>query len=118
MGRAVTHFEINGSDSKALGDFYTKAFDWHVDTNNPMNYGMVDTHAGKGVGGGIGQSDDPDQRWVTIYVEVDDLEEALAKIETLGGKTVNPPMEVPGSGISLAHFTDPEGHLIGLVKGM
>ena len=118
MGNAVTHFEINGSNGKALGEFYAKTFDWHVDHNNPMDYGMVDTHAGKGINGGIGQGQDPDQNWVTIYIEVDDLQATLAKIEKLGGKTVNPPMEIPGTGISLAHFQDPEGHLIGLSKGM
>jgi len=118
MGKAVTHFEVTGTDAKKLGEFYAKAFEWHVDTNNPMNYGMVDTHAGKGINGGIGQGDGSGQHWVTFYIEVEDLDATLTKIEKLGGKTVNPPMEVPGTGISLAHFTDPEGHLIGLAKGM
>jgi len=117
MGNAVTHFEINGTNGKALGEFYAKAFDWHVDDNNPMNYGMVDTHAGKGINGGIGTPPDGSSG-VTVYIEVDDLQAALDKIEKLGGKTINPPMEVPGAGISLAHFADPEGHVIGLSKGM
>lgn len=117
MGNAVTHFEINGRNGKALGEFYAKAFDWHVDTNNPMNYGMVDTHAGKGINGGIGSPPDGSTS-VTFYIEVDDLQKALDKIEKLGGKTVNPPMDIPGTPIKLAHFADPEGHLIGLSQGM
>lgn len=117
MGNAVTHFEINGRNSKALGEFYAKAFDWHVDANNPMNYGMVDTHAGKGINGGIGTPPDGSSL-VTVYIETDDLEATLARISKLGGKTVNPPMEVPGAGVTLAHFADPEGHVIGLAKGM
>lgn len=52
---------------------------------------------------------------VTFYVEVPDLESALSKIESLGGSTVMEPSDVP-DGPSIAMFTDPEGHLVGLVK--
>jgi predicted enzyme related to lactoylglutathione lyase len=115
MGQPVTHFEVHGKDGAALQKFYGELFDWHVDANNPMNYGMVDTHGGeRGINGGITQSDSP---MVTFYVEVDDLQAALDKAEKLGGKTVMPPMDVPG-GPTLAQFTDPEGNLIGLAKGM
>ena len=36
-------------------------------------------------------------------------------METMGGKTVMPPMEIPGS-VTMAQFVDPEGHRIGLVQ--
>jgi len=52
---------------------------------------------------------------VTFYVQVDDLAAYLAKAERLGGKTLLPPMPVPGVG-SIALFTDPESHIIGLFK--
>jgi predicted enzyme related to lactoylglutathione lyase len=35
----------------------------------------------------------------------------------LGGRTISAPMDVP-NGPSIATFADPEGHVIGLVKGM
>ena len=115
MGQPVTHFEVHGKDAAALNTFYGELFGWHVDSNNPMNYGLVDTHGGeRGINGGIAPDD---ESWVTFYVEVDDLQAALDKAESLGGKTVMPPMDVPG-GPTLAQFTDPEGNLIGLAKGM
>jgi predicted enzyme related to lactoylglutathione lyase len=46
---------------------------------------------------------------------VDDAQAALDNIEGLGGKTVQPPVQVPG-GVTFALFADPEGHLVGLVK--
>lgn len=114
MGSKVVHFEIHGT--KELNDFYRELFDWHVDTNNPMDYGMVDTHGGEGgINGGISADG---ESWVTVYVEADDLQAALDKAESLGGKTVMPPNEIPGANISLALFTDPAGNRIGLVKGM
>jgi predicted enzyme related to lactoylglutathione lyase len=53
---------------------------------------------------------------VTFYVEVSDVEAALAKAESPGGTRLWGPDKVPGTGIELGHFTDPEGHLIGPTK--
>ena len=50
MANKVVHFEIAGQDAKKLQDFYSKLFDWNVDANNPMEYGMVDP-SGSGVAG-------------------------------------------------------------------
>ena len=114
MGRKIVHFEIIGKDGKRLQDFYSKLFDWKIDANNPMSYGFVqDSDAG--VGGGIAADMSGGGGHVTVYVEVDDLAAALKKAEELGGKTLMPPMAVPG-GPEIAHLADPEGHLIGLVK--
>ncbi len=116
MGNPVTHFEINTKEPAKLNDFYGKLFGWHVDTNNPMDYGIIDTHAdGHGIGGGIGKSQDG-RNWVTFYVETNDLKGTLAKAEKLGGKTVMPPTQA--GPVELALFADPEGNVIGLAKGM
>ena len=83
MGSPVTHFEVHGKDGDTLNKFYAELFDWHVDSDNPMNYGMVDTHGGdRGINGGIAQDDQG--AFVTFYVEVDDLQAALDKAEQLG----------------------------------
>jgi predicted enzyme related to lactoylglutathione lyase len=55
---------------------------------------------------------------VTFYVELDDPQAYLAKAEKLGGKTVVPPTEVPEFGLTFAFFADPEGHVVGLSKGV
>jgi uncharacterized protein len=52
---------------------------------------------------------------VTIYVEVPDVEAALAQAEKLGGTRLMGPTQVPG-GPALGQFADPEGHLIGVVR--
>jgi predicted enzyme related to lactoylglutathione lyase len=113
MGRPVVHFEINGKDAKKLHDFYGSLFDWHIDANNPVNYGVVDTHSEGGIGGGIGSGDGPNQ--VTFYIQVEDPQAYLTKIEAKGGKTVVPVTEIPGM-VTFAQFADPEGNIVGLVK--
>ena len=108
----VVHWEVTGKDGKKLQGFYGALFDWHVDANNPVGYGMVDTHAG-GINGGVSASD---AQRVTFFVEVGDLQAYLNKAERLGGKTVMPPTEIPNT-VTFAFFSDPEGNVIGLVKG-
>jgi len=44
------------------------------------------------------------------------VQQALRKIESLGGTTLMPPMDVPGQNITIASFRDPAGVVIGLVK--
>jgi predicted enzyme related to lactoylglutathione lyase len=85
-----------------------------------MNYGIVqrDTNTnpeGIGIGGGVGAGPDGYSGHVTFYVEVPDVDAALAKAENLGGTRVMGPENVMDQ-VELGLFTDPEGHLIGLVK--
>jgi predicted enzyme related to lactoylglutathione lyase len=115
MAQPVVHFEVVGKDGAKLRQFYSGLFDWEIDASNPQNYGIVQPTA-PGIGGGVGQSPDGSTH-VTWYVQVDDLQAALDKAESLGGKTVMAPDEVPG-GPALAMFADPEGNVIGLVAGM
>jgi predicted enzyme related to lactoylglutathione lyase len=120
MGQPVVHFEVMGNDGDRLRSFYSDLFDWEIDSDNPMNYGTVDREGnvnaeGVGIGGGIGGSSDFPSH-VTFYVAVPDVEAALAKAEGLGGSRVMGP-DVVTEGIEIGLFNDPEGQLIGLIKG-
>jgi predicted enzyme related to lactoylglutathione lyase len=70
---------------------------------------------GAGIGGGIGSGPEGYDGHVTFYVEVPDVEEALAKAESLGGSRMMGP-EKPMEGIEIGLFGDPEGHIVGVVK--
>ena len=120
MGQPVVHFEVIGKDGDKLHSYYSELFGWEIDANNPMGYGLVDREGntnpeGIGIGGGI--SGGPDESYpghVTFYVEVPDVEAALAKAESLGGSRVMGPDEVM-EGLVIGLFNDPEGHLIGVM---
>jgi uncharacterized protein len=117
MPNPVVHFEITGREAGRLQAFYRDLFGWSVTADNPLGYGMVDTDTGdRGIPGGIGASQEGARGWVTVYIEVEDLDAALADAERLGGKRLAGPMDVPG-GPTLALFADPEGHTVGLVAG-
>jgi predicted enzyme related to lactoylglutathione lyase len=112
MGQPVVHFEVIGKDAGKLQGYYADLFGWEIDANNPMNYGIV---SGAGIGGGVASGPGGYEGHVTFYVEVPDVEAALAKAESLGGTRVMGPDEVPGGPV-LGQFTDPEGQLIGVVQ--
>lgn len=113
MGNKVVHFEVSGTDHGALQRFYGDLFGWKVDADNEMNYGMVQPDDA-GIGGGISPAPGGTNH-LTFYVEVPDLQAALDKAVSLGGQVAMPPMDVPG-GPSIAHFLDPAGNFVGLVK--
>ena len=119
MGQPIVHFEVMGKDADKLRDYYSELFGWEFDTDNPMNYGIVArdqnvTDEGVGIGGGVGAAPEGYDGHSTFYVGVDDVEAALAKAESLGGSRMMGPEKVMDS-IEIGLFTDPEGHLVGVV---
>jgi predicted enzyme related to lactoylglutathione lyase len=122
MGQPVVHFEVVGKDGEKLRSYYSDLFGWEFsDMMGPMNYAVLpregNTNAdGVGIGGGVGTGPEGYEGHVTFYVEVPDVEAALAKAESLGGTRMMGPDKIPDANIEIALFTDPEGHVVGLVK--
>ena len=121
MGQPVVHFEIIGKDGEKLRSYYSDLFGWEIDADNAMNYGIVQREGnlspdGIGIGGGVAAAPEGYPGHVTFYIGVDDVEAALAKAESLGGSRVMGPDEVM-EGVVIGLFNDPEGHLVGVVKG-
>jgi predicted enzyme related to lactoylglutathione lyase len=114
MGAPVTWFEISTSDPKAARAFYAKLFGWNLQVLQEANYALVDTDIEGAIGGGIGQAQGPSQ--VVFYIQVDDPQAYLDRIQQAGGKTVVPVTEIPGM-VTFAQFADPQGNVVGLLKG-
>lgn len=112
MSSPVVHWEIAGKSESGLVEFYSRLFGWQVNTENP-EYGLVEGSDG-GIGGGIMSLPESVPAYVTIYVQVDDLEGAIAKAAELGGGLIRPPEAIPGVG-RFALIRDPEGNVIGLL---
>ena len=115
MGAPVAWFEITSHDPNRLAGFYRELVGWSVADSPDPGYLLVDTGAGEdAIGGGIGAAqgaDDPGG--VTIYMKVDDLPDYLNRAESLGGKTIMEPTDLPGDFGKFAMFADPDGHTVG-----
>ena len=121
MGEPVVHFEIIGTDGQKLQSYYSELFGWDIDADNEMKYGVVaregNTNSdGVGIGGGVAGGPEGYTGHVTFYVQVADVEAALAKAESLGGTRMMGPDEVM-DGLVIGLFNDPEGHVVGVMTG-
>ena len=117
MGDPVVYFEILGADGRVLRDFYSGMFGWRIESveGTQGGYHRVDGEPG-GIQGGIGAFPGAPST-VTFYVAVDDLHAAVRKANELGGRTLMEPRAASGT-IETAWIEDPEGHTIGLIKGL
>jgi predicted enzyme related to lactoylglutathione lyase len=113
MAHPVIHFELGAPDGADLALFYEKLFGWEVTPSGPEYWLLVP--GGGGIGGGVMQTSGGMPPYLTIYIAVDDLEQALRDAQALGASSAVPPMEVPGVG-RFALVNDPAGHLIGLME--
>ncbi len=116
MGQPVVHFEIIARDPDLIRTYYHDLFGWEYDSDNQVNYSIVTRDQSEpGIGGGIGEAPEGYSGHATFYVEVPDVEAALAKAENLGGKRMMGPDKVM-EGVEIGLFVDPEGRTLGVVK--
>jgi uncharacterized protein len=118
---SIVHFEIPADDTKRAGEFYKQAFGWQVNPVPDMNYTMINTAPSDENGrptqpgminGGMPKRGQPiDHTVVTIHVQ--SIDDALNRVEKLGGKRMGEKMPVGDMGWS-AYFTDTEGNIVGL----
>ncbi len=119
MANPVVHFEILGQDTAALRAYYSGLFGWEFSAPGPVDYHLTDpghTAGGTGIPGAVGAMPEDYPGHVTFYVEVPDVEAALVKAESLGGRRLMGPEKVM-EGVEVGQFADPEGHVIGLLAG-
>ena len=127
----VVQFEITGRDPGRLYSFYRNLFGWQLrDTPGGQTADYKRTSEEEtGLAGAIGPTRSGpnsarEQDWdggsgqLTVYVEVEDIEEAVSRVEKLAGKVVSPVHEVPGKHLKVAFIADPEGHVVGLSQGL
>jgi hypothetical protein len=112
MGQPVVHFEIGCDDSQRTQEFFSQLFGWEIQAAGPA--AMINTGAPTGINGHITALGHEPRHYITVYVQVDDIHAYLSKAETLGGKTVVPPVDIPTG--TFAWFTDPDGNVVGLWK--
>jgi predicted enzyme related to lactoylglutathione lyase len=121
MSGRVVHFEIPFDDGERARTFYADAFGWVVNEIPEMHYTIVQTGPADGdgfpaeagfIGGGMLKRESPTDRPV-ITIDVEDIDEALARIESLGGTKILGRQNVGEMGYA-AYFKDVEGNLMGL----
>jgi uncharacterized protein len=112
MGQPVVHFEIGCRDRDKSKAFYSSLFGWEINDSGPA--AMINTGGKEGINGHISSLGHEPHNFITFYVQVEDLQQALDQAAQLGGQTIIPPTEIPGGMGRFAWLADPEGTLVGL----
>jgi uncharacterized protein len=112
----VTWYELLTTDMKGAETFYTAVVGWTVApfTGSPQPYDMWMRDGNAPIGGVMtipeGMNFPP--HW-GMYIDVPNLENAVAQIERLGGSALSPVIEVPTVG-RLRTMKDPQGALFSI----
>jgi predicted enzyme related to lactoylglutathione lyase len=111
---SISHIEFPADDVERAKRFYGAVAGWEF---GPME-GMPDYwlfRSSDAAGGGIGRRGESVGSVVRVYIDVDDLEGAVAAATANGGTVVTPPSDIPGQG-RFAAVLDPEGNEVGLYE--
>jgi predicted enzyme related to lactoylglutathione lyase len=118
----VIHFEIPAADTARVRKFYERAFGWQTSPLGPEMGNFVlaftietdeQTRMPKkrgAINGGFYERATPDQQ-IKLTILVDDIREAVKKVEAAGGKVLGEPFEMPGVGL-FCDILDPEGNRV------
>ena len=112
----VVHFEISSDEPEKTIEFYKNTFGWEFQKwEGPMEYWLIMTgdKDQPGIDGGLGRKS-PENLDKNV-IDVDDVDQALKKVEENGGTILKPKMALPGVGY-LAYFKDPDGNIFGMMK--
>ena len=115
MANPVVHFEVVGKDLDKLTSFYSELFEWKTQSIPDLGYTLVEKEE-QGIAGGIGRDQNGGGGHVTFYVMTPDPQATLDRAVELGGRVIMPVTELPQ--VTIAQFADPEGHVVGITKGM
>ena len=116
--KTVVHFEIPATDVERLSKFYSDVFGWKFEKMpmGQMSYWMITTGPqNKSVNGGMMQRMSP-QETPRNYINVEEIDSAIASFVAAGGREAVGKQEVPGFGWSYIGI-DPEGNMVGLFQG-
>jgi predicted enzyme related to lactoylglutathione lyase len=113
MAAPVVFFEIGSPDSASLAGFYGDVLGWRFAELGAAR-AVVAGHEG-GPAGLLNTLGHPPETYVMVYVQVDDLEAALARVAQGGGARLVGPQPLP-DGRRFAWVRDPAGNTIGLIS--
>jgi hypothetical protein len=110
----ISHIEFPADDVERAKRFYGAIAGWEFGPMEGLpDYWLFRTNAD--AGGGLGKRGETVGNVVRVYIDVDDLDAAIAAAEANGGSVVTPPSPVPGQG-RFAALLDPEGNEVGLFE--
>lgn len=115
---AMVWNELVTKDVKSAKDFYTTLFDWDTEEMKMERFVYTQFKVnGKGMAGMLPTP--PDAKGLppvwTVYFAVEDCDKTAEKVQSLGGKIMKPPEDIPEVG-RFAIFNDSQGAMFAVIR--
>lgn len=118
----VVHFELPYHERERIASFYQAAFGWQIEMlGEEMGHYVLATTAqgdakpgapaGAINGGFYPHKPDWPAQHPSVVIAVPDLDAAMKRVASAGGKVLGDPMEIPGVGRYVAFFDTEENRL-------
>ena len=115
MGKnPVVFWEIASHDAKRTTQFLKELLDWEIELDE--NSGIYEIPAGPPMGGGVFTLRKARLPFLTIYIQVDDVEGKARLAEEMGALIVVPPQQSFPGGPKICLFNEPSGVTLGMLE--
>jgi predicted enzyme related to lactoylglutathione lyase len=106
----IVYWELASSNAKKSVEFFKKAFGWQCDYDQATTIyeSAIPKTENKFSGGGVFTLRRAKIPFLTLYIEVEDINKKVKEIEALGGFIVEPPFDVTPQ-VRICLFNEPSG---------
>jgi uncharacterized protein len=113
----ISYLDFSADDPDRAVNFYSKVFGWQINKwDGPKEYWEIKTGEPNepGIDGGLSKRERIGD-WTTPFINVPSIDQYIDKIESNGGKIIQPKTPIPSIGYTLL-VKDTESNTIGLFE--
>lgn len=113
----VVFWELASQDMEKSVQFFRDVFEWRIDFNDQLGFFIIpeSTPPGKALEGGVFILKRAKLPFLTLYIQVDDIENKARLVEEKGGFITEGPLEIPG-GALICLFNEPSGVTFAMIQ--
>ncbi len=112
----IVWWELGSNDEEKSVAFFREVFDWEIPFDERLGFHVVpageDAHA---LSGGIFKLRRAKLPFLTLFIQVDDIEAKAALVEAHGGLILDPPSAI-GGGKRICLFNEPSGVTFAMIE--
>lgn len=112
----IVWWELGTSDEARSVAFFREVFDWKLPFDERLGFHVMSPDAGAALsGGGIFKLRRAKLPFLTLFIQVDDIEAKAALVEAHGGMILDPPADI-GGGKRICLFNEPSGVTFAMIE--
>lgn len=113
----ISYLDFSADQPNRAVNFYRNVFDWQINKwDGPREFWEIKTGESDepGIDGGLSKRERIGE-WITPFINIKSIDQYINKIESNGGKIIQPKTAIPTIGYTLL-FKDTESNTIGLFE--